>query len=194
MRYVLAALFAGALAGWQPDSSPEAPAVSAPGPLPARAVDMHTSRNSLDWPGVYEGLLGCVDCDGFHTRLTLALDGRFAIVMWRLVRDAVPSFVRGQFDWEADGNTIVLTTDRGKQRLAVGEGRLLLLEAGQTQPAWDQPDHLLVQLSRTRPDLSDTLEDHRRRQVRDTGPNREIDGLFPDAQPSFVINFEGSQL
>jgi len=58
----------------------------------------------------------------------------------RLVHDAVPSFGRGQFDWEPDGNTIVLDTEGGQRRFAVGEGLLLLLEAGQTQPAWDRSD------------------------------------------------------
>jgi uncharacterized lipoprotein NlpE involved in copper resistance len=138
MRYVLVALFTGALAGWQTDQSPRTLAVPTPEPLPALAVDIHTSRNSLDWPGVYEGLLVCADCAGIHTQLTLDGDGSFTLVTRRLVRDAVPSFEHGQFDWEPDGNTIVLDIEGGERRFAVGEGRLLLLEAGQTQPAGDR--------------------------------------------------------
>jgi hypothetical protein len=155
---------------------------------------MHTTRHSLDWPGVYEGLLVCADGAGIHTQLTLASDGSFAIVTRRLVRNSVPSSGRGQFDWEPDGNTIVLDTEGGKRRFAVGEGRLLLLEGGQTQPAWDQSDNLLMQLSSTQPDLGDTLEDHRRRHVRATEPNRDIDALCPDVQRSFAFNFDRSRL
>lgn len=64
------------------------------------------------------------------------------------------------------GNIIGLGAEGGGQRFAVGEGRLLLLEAGQTQPAWDRADATLAQSSpawgSTRQDPGDMLEDHRR--------------------------------
>lgn len=45
---------------------------------------------------------------------------------------------------------------------AVGEGRLLLLEIGQPQPAWDSSDTILeksfVAWPSTRPDLGDMLD------------------------------------
>ena len=34
----------------------------------------HNSRNSLDWAGIYEGVLPCADCPGIQTRLTLSRD------------------------------------------------------------------------------------------------------------------------
>jgi uncharacterized lipoprotein NlpE involved in copper resistance len=39
--------------------------------------DMHDSRNALDWPGVYKGVLPCADCEGIETRLSLQRDGDF---------------------------------------------------------------------------------------------------------------------
>jgi len=199
MRYVLLALFAGVLVGWQTDQSTDTPAVPSSEPLPALAVDMHTSRDSLDWPGVYEGLLVCADCAGIHTQLKLDEDGSFTMVARRLVCGVVPSFERGQFDWEPDGKTIVVDTEGGERRFAVGEGRLLLLEAGQTQPAWDRSDTILAKSSpawrTTRTDLSEMLEDHRWRLVHATDPaNQRIDALFPDAQRSFAFHFAGSRL
>ena len=199
MRYLLPVLFAVALAGCQPEKTTDLPAAPASEGDPAPVIDMHTSRIALDWAGVYEGLLACADCPGIHTQLTLEPDGGFEIVQRRLVRDAEPSSARGQFEWEADGNTIALDAEGDEQRFAVGEGRLLLLETGQTQPAWDRADATLPQSSSawrsTRQDLGEMLEDHRWLLVDATDAgNRRIDALFPDAERSFAFNFAGSRL
>jgi heat shock protein HslJ len=160
---------------------------------------MHTSRIALDWAGTYEGLLPCADCAGVHAQLTLEPDGRFEMVTRRLVRDAGPSSARGTFAWEADGNTIVLGDGADEQRFAVGEGRVLLLETGQAQPAWDRTDATLAQSPTaglgTRQDLDDVLEDHRWRLVDATdAANERIDALFPDPERSFEFHFAESRL
>lgn len=199
MRYLLLALFAVALAGCQPEQTTDLPAVSSSEPDPVPVIDMHTSRNALDWAGTYEGLLVCADCAGIHTQLTLEPDGRFEIVTRRLVRDAEPASARGQFDWEAGGNIIVLDAEGGGQRFAVGEGHLLLLEAGQTQPAWNRAEATLAQSSpawrSTQQDLGDMLEDHRWMLVDATdAANQRIDALFPDPERSFTFHFAASRL
>jgi heat shock protein HslJ len=199
MRYLLLALLVVFLAGCQPDKNADFPAVPPPEPDPASVIDMHTSRIALDWVGMYEGLLACADCPGIHTQLTLEPDGGFEIVTRRLVRDAEPSSARGRFEWEAGDTTIALGAEGGGQRFAVGEGRLLLLETGQTQPAWDRADATLPQSSpawrSTRQDLGDMLEDHRWMLVDGTDAgNRRIDALFPDAERSLALYFAGPRL
>jgi heat shock protein HslJ len=160
---------------------------------------MHTSRNSLDWAGTYEGLLPCADCAGIHTQLTLAQDGSFEIVARRLVRGAAPSAERGQFTWEPAGNVIVLGTAGAEQRFAVGEGRLLRLEAGQTQPAWNSSENVLPQSPvaghGTRQGLAEVLEDHRWLLVNAAdASNQRLDALFPDPERSFAFEFAESRL
>ena len=199
MRYLILALFAAALAGCQPDKSADAPAVQPPVPETAPVVDMHTSRIALDWTGLYEGLLACPDCAGIHTRLTLEPDGRFEIVTRRLVRDAEPTSAQGQFEWEPGDNRIVLDAAGDGQRFAVGEGRVVLLDAGQTQPAWGSADATLAQSSpawrEARQDLGEMLVDHRWLLVDATdAANRRIDALFPDTERSFVFHFADSRL
>jgi heat shock protein HslJ len=199
MRYLILALLAAALAGCQPDKSADVPAAQPPEAAAAPVVDMHTSRIALDWTGVYEGLLACSDCAGIHTQLTLEPDGRFQIVNRRLVRDAEPTSAGGQFVWEPSGNSIALDAEGDGQRFAVGEGRLVLLDAGQTQPAWGRADATLLQSSvawrDTRQDLGDMLVDHRWLLVDATDAvNRRIDALFPDAERSFVFHFADSRL
>lgn len=199
MRYLLLALFAMALAGCQPEKTTDLPAAPHSGSDPAPVIDMHTSRISLDWAGGYEGLLACSDCPGIHTQLTLEPDGGFEILTRRLVRGAEPSSARGQFEWEAGDNTITLDAAGGGRRFAVGEGRLLLLETGQTQPAWGRADATLPQSSPawrdTRLELADMLEDHRWVLVDATdAADQPIEALFPDAERSFAFDFAGSRL
>jgi heat shock protein HslJ len=199
MRYLILALSAVAVAGCQPEQA-TAPAVAPSSePAPAPVVDMHTSRNSLDWAGTYEGLLPCTDCAGIHTQLTLAQDGGFEIVARRLARGAAPVAERGQFDWEPAGNIIVLGTGDGAQRFAVGEGRLLRLEAGQTQPAWNRSEAVLPQSPAAgdgaRQGLVEMLEDHRWLLVNAAdASNQRLDALFPDPERSFAFEFAESRL
>jgi hypothetical protein len=149
---------------------------------------------------MYEGLLACADCPGIHTQLTLEPDGGFEIVTQAtgpLTQSRPP---RG------DGSNGRLATPPSRsvpkgagQRFAVGEGRLLLLETGQTQPAWDRADATLPQSSpawrSTRQDLGDMLEDHRWMLVDGTDAgNRRIDALFPDAERSLALYFAGPRL
>jgi hypothetical protein len=93
----------------------------------AKPADMHTSQNSLDWAGVYEGVLPCADCPGIKTRLTLARDGRYELATQYLERQAAPTTVRGQFTWLPGGNTIALDAQGSGQHFSVGEGRLVSL-------------------------------------------------------------------
>jgi uncharacterized lipoprotein NlpE involved in copper resistance len=93
----------------------------------AKPADMHTSQNSLDWAGVYEGVLPCADCPGIKTRLTLARDGRYELATQYLERQAAPTSVRGQFTWLPGGTTIALDAQGSGQRFLVGEGRLVSL-------------------------------------------------------------------
>lgn len=199
MRYLLLALLAVAVAGCEPEKTADAPESPSAEPVPAPVVDMHTSRNSLDWAGTYEGILACADCAGIHTQLTLERDGSFEMVTRRLVRDAAPSSSSGRFDWAPDGNTVVLATEEAPRRFAVGEGRLLMLETGQTRPAWGRADATLPLSSPawrgTQQDPGDVLEDHRWKLVEAIdAANRRIGALFPDAEHSFVFRFAESRL
>jgi heat shock protein HslJ len=160
---------------------------------------MHTSRNALDWAGTYAGLLPCTGCPGLHLQLTLAQDGSFEMVSRRLDREAAPTTAQGQFEWVPEGNIIALDTEGDAQRFAVGEGRLLLLEPGQAQPAWNRSEHVLQKSAATGDDsrqgLGEMLVDHRWLLVNATdASNQRIEALFPDPERSFVFAFEGSRL
>lgn len=120
----------------------------------------HTSRNALDWAGVYEGALPCPDCAGTTTRLTLRRDETFELATTPV--NAPSRVVRGRFTWQADGNAITLDAAGGGQQFVVGEGRVALLEAG-AAPGWPQPAQRTLKLVPPVPvpSLHSTLESHR---------------------------------
>jgi uncharacterized lipoprotein NlpE involved in copper resistance len=104
----------------------------------------HSSRNSLDWAGTYEGVTPCADCPGIRMRLKLQRDGRFELSTQYLDRQATPQTVRGSFSWNAAGNTIALDGAGGGQQFRVGEGRLLQLDRDGGVPPWNAPGRVLA--------------------------------------------------
>lgn len=164
----------------------------------ASPVDSHTSRNSLDWAGVYEGMLPCSDCPGIKTRLTLGSDGTFERQTQHLDRETVPRTELGQFTWQASGNVISLDANGGGQQYAVGEGRLILLNRDGTRPDPQASNRVLARVAKQVPaggDLSQILENHRWTLVSATDTeNRRNDILFPVADSPFVFSFSGAAL
>lgn len=172
-----------------------------------RPVDMHTSRNALDWAGVYEGVLPCADCPGIKTRLILARDGRYELATQYLERQAAPSVVHGSFTWHTSGNAISLDAAGGGGQFAVGEGRLVPLDASGapvrspkgvlTLAAAAEPDRSGQQGAWGPPgaDLPRTLEAHRWRLDSATdGAGQRIGAVFPAAGRPFVFGFSGSRV
>ena len=134
--FILAASLAGCTA--------RKPAGEAPVPKPP---DMHTSQNSLDWAGVYEGVLPCTDCPGIKTRLTLEGDGSFELSTLCLDRQVAPRVVRGRFTWDAGGDAIALDSNGDGQRFAVGEGRLSQLNRDGSPSGAQSPNRVLMRVS-----------------------------------------------
>jgi copper homeostasis protein (lipoprotein) len=92
----------------------------------------HNSRNALDWPGQYTGLLPCADCEGINTSLSLAADGTYLVQWLYLGRSEEIFESHGSFTWTDDGNRIVLDSDSAPNQYQVGENRLIQLDmAGQ---------------------------------------------------------------
>jgi uncharacterized lipoprotein NlpE involved in copper resistance len=110
----------------------------------ARPPDGHNSRNALDWPGTYEGVLPCADCPGIKTRLVLFADGRYELSTQYLDRQSAPQTASGRFRWNSAGSTITLDTAGFGQQFQVGEGRLLQLNQDGSSPGWTASHRLLT--------------------------------------------------
>lgn len=89
--------------------------------------DGHNSQNSLDWNGVYKGVVPCADCSGIETSLTLNRDYTYVLSTLYQGKEDQAHIYKGKFDWDSSGAVIILDEHNAKQRYKVGEGYLLML-------------------------------------------------------------------
>ena len=167
------------------------------GSATAKAADMHTSQNSLDWAGVYEGVLPCADCPGIRIRLTLNRDGTYERMMQYLERQVAPETVRGTFTWQVSGNAITLDQHGDGQQYSVGEGRLTLLYRDGSQGGPSAPNMVLTRVPQTSTtgNLPQTLERYRwTLQSATDSKNRNIDLLSPREDHPIVLGFSGNRI
>ena len=106
--------------------------------------DSSNSRNALDWPGTYEGVLPCASCPGIKTRLVLQADGRYELSTQYLDRQPVPQTVSGRFSWNSAGSGIALDAAGSGQQFQVGENRLLQLNQDGSSPGWNATHRMLT--------------------------------------------------
>lgn len=90
----------------------------------------HTSRNVLDWSGVYRGTMPCADCDGIRTEVILIEGDRFMMKQQYLGKEDSVYTTKGNISWDVDGARITLKPADGSDslRLLVGERRLFKLD------------------------------------------------------------------
>jgi len=88
-----------------------------------------TATNSIDYLGIYKGVLPCADCAGIETSIELAEDFSFTMVSKYKGKSTNPVEIKGTFRWDADGKTIKL--DNGadlRQQYLVTENALTKLD------------------------------------------------------------------
>ena len=92
-------------------------------------MNADNSRTSLDWPGVYKGLLPCADCEGIQTTISLSKDGAYTRSLSYRGKSETQMTDRGQFTWHEAGGHITLTDKQGQtQQYLVGENQLVHLD------------------------------------------------------------------
>lgn len=93
----------------------------------------HNNQNSIDWAGVYRGVLPCADCEGIQEEIRLNDDLTYEMVSTYLGKGDGNQFPdKGTFEWDADGSRIKLTsatsTDGTNRWFKVGENQLISLD------------------------------------------------------------------
>lgn len=110
-------------------------------PLPHEIVsdtivvpDTHTSRNSLDYLGIYKGNLPCLDCSGIETYLQLSEDFTYLLVQKQLDKTNRKTEKKGVFSWNDAENGIILENIEKPNQYFVGENYLIQLDAEGQKP------------------------------------------------------------
>jgi uncharacterized lipoprotein NlpE involved in copper resistance len=90
----------------------------------------HTSKNSVDWAGVYEGVLPCADCEGISMRVSISENMQYAVKTNYLGKEKSETFEKiGNFKWQSDGFRIQLDGMQNQpSQFWVAEGKLIQLD------------------------------------------------------------------
>lgn len=90
----------------------------------------HTSQNSLDWNGLYKGVLPCADCEGIETNIILNADYTYLIQTKYLGKgETKPIEKTGSFTWNAEGNTVLFSgVENAPNQYFVAENKIIQLD------------------------------------------------------------------
>jgi copper homeostasis protein (lipoprotein) len=105
------------------------------------------SKTSLDWDGIYYGVLPCADCPGIQTTLYLNKDLTYRLKEKYLDRPDSAQEYTGKFNWNSAGNTITLTGFENSSRPAsyfVGENTLTQLDMKGNKITGDLADRYIL--------------------------------------------------
>ncbi len=104
---------------------------------------IHTSQNSLDWQGTYEGVIPCADCPGIKTTVELKNDETFAYQATYLERDFALTD-SGTFMWHNHGSIIHIQGEKTDMKFKVGENRLFQLDQNDEQITGELAEYYIL--------------------------------------------------
>lgn len=111
------------------------------------AVDSHTSQSSLDYAGVYEGVLPCADCEGIKTKLTLNKDNTYLLqtAYQKDGKEQAPQEYKGSFSWNEAGTTVLLAgIENFNSQYLVAEGQIFVLDMNGEKIESTLADHYIL--------------------------------------------------
>jgi hypothetical protein len=91
--------------------------------------DEHKTINSLDYLGIYSGVLPCAACEGIETTIELGSGNSYVKkIIYLGKEDHQVVETSGTFTWNEDGNTITLIEEIAPNQYFVGENVLFHLD------------------------------------------------------------------
>lgn len=108
----------------------------------------HNSKISLDWDGLYQGVLPCADCESIETSLTLHSNSTYKLVNRYLGKEELDySFSYGSFSWDRTGSIITLINEDKPNQYFVGENHLIKLDINGQRISGALADHYRLEKS-----------------------------------------------
>jgi len=96
-------------------------------------VDIHNSRISLDWAGVYKGIVQYNESSYIEVRLKLNYDDSFELRLVYLNNSRNPINWEGSFKWDNTGNIIILDIVDAPLIYRVTSNKLIRLDIKEKQ-------------------------------------------------------------
>ena len=94
----------------------------------SKGLDAHNSKNSLDWAGVYTGIIPAADGPGINVRLRLNSDESFTLSYEYVDRPNNQFDSTGSFKWDNKGSTVILDVKNMPPYYKVVENALIQLD------------------------------------------------------------------
>ena len=165
----------------------------APSASPARG---DSSRNSLDWPGSYAGVLPCADCEGIETTITIRSDQTYALRTRYLGTGDAGRTREGTFAWNEEGNQITLGgISSAPSRYLVGEDKLIQLDlAGDRITGELAGRYVLRRTSEVPPTISEALVAPARWRLTELGGRPVPSAGDPARDPSLTFERDGARV
>ncbi|MBC8884567.1 copper resistance protein NlpE N-terminal domain-containing protein [Flavobacterium piscinae] len=89
----------------------------------------HNAKISLDYSGMYQGVLPCADCEGIETTLWIDENNYVLFTNYLGKKNKTKSEFRGSYVWNEFGNTIILKgIENAPNHYFVGENYLKQLD------------------------------------------------------------------
>lgn len=104
----------------------------------------HNAQNSLDYDGIYRGIIPCADCPGIKTTVYISRDGIFKSTYEYIDRNS--SYEKtGKYSWNKEGNTITLQPSSGAStKYFVGENQLIQLDKDGNKITGELANHFIL--------------------------------------------------
>lgn len=90
--------------------------------------DGHTTQNSVDWDGTYQGVIPCADCPGIEVTIVLNPDGTFTRQDVYLDKKDGVLDEKGTFTWDKTGTIVTLKGNDQISQFKVYEGSMSMLD------------------------------------------------------------------
>ena len=116
-----------------------------------KIVETYNAKISGNYIGTYKGTLPCIDCQGMETEITINENATFCIKTKYLGKGEKVFIQKGNFKWNKQGTTIILTDIKsGPNHYLVGKNTLNQLSAtGKKETGSLADEYILTKKSAT---------------------------------------------
>jgi heat shock protein HslJ len=108
--------------------------------------DEHNAKNSLDYIGMYQGVVPCADCEGIETTVWIDESNYVLFTNYLGKKNKTESEFRGSYVWNNEGNTIILEgIKNAPNQYFVGENYLKQLDIKGNKIEGDLAENYVLQ-------------------------------------------------